>query len=68
MEKLTITIPHEGYMLTIYEVIQALERVTNAKVVGVQESDGHMTFSLVEPEPEIGPDNEDSAGVDDLPF
>lgn len=49
--KTIITIPHDGYMLTIHEVIHAIELATNAKVIGISEKDGHMTFSLAEPEP-----------------
>jgi hypothetical protein len=61
-----LIIPHTNYMLTIAEVIEALESVTNAKVIKIDDMDGRLIYTLAEPEPEYGPDNEDSAGVDDF--
>jgi len=50
--KTILTIPHDGYMLTIAEVILALENMTSAKITQITESDGQLSFVLVEPEPE----------------
>jgi len=60
-----LIIPHKEYMLTIGEVIEAIESLTHTKIVKIEDSDGRLTFTLQEPEPESGPDNEDSAGVED---
>ena len=50
-----LTIKHANYMMTILEVVEAIESLTTSKVVSLVEYDGKLRFTLREREPEPEP-------------
>jgi hypothetical protein len=49
--KKVISIQHDTYMMTIHQVVQAIEELTGVKVVKITDDNGQLTFTLQEPEP-----------------
>ena len=51
--KTEFTIKHSTYMMTIAELIDAIEQITEAKVKQISESGDMLTFKIEWPEPEV---------------
>jgi hypothetical protein len=48
----TLLIKHSNFMMTIHEVVEAIESLTNGKVVNLTTDGDVLVFTLKDPEPQ----------------
>lgn len=63
--KTQFTIKHSVYMMTIAEVIEAVEEITGAKVVKIDNTDTTLTVYLEYPQPAPVIENEEEYGTEE---